>query len=364
VGPARVESVGVVGGGVIGLSIAFELACEGLEVTVIDPSPGRGASWAAAGMLAPASEVAPGEESLVADLAEAASRWPQFATRIKDVGGSDVGFRETGSVLVGATPSDAREVTRMAETMRTAGVVLEPLDGEELVRREPTLAASMRSAWLLPGDHSVDNRRLVTALLEALKALGTRLVEDSCVRVVAEPSGIRLVLEGQGEVRFDRCVLATGAAQPVEGTHALGLPSVRPVRGMALRLGAVEDVVIPTRSVRAVVDGTPCYLVPRSDGSLVVGATSEEQGRRTIALAGGVHDLLAAARAVFPGVDELSFEEASVGLRPATPDHLPFVGNLADPRVIAALGHYRNGVLLAPLTGARVTALVKQATCA
>lgn len=362
-GSPRVESVGLVGGGVIGLSIAFELVREGLDVVVIDPSPGRGASWAAAGMLAPASEVAPGEGALLSDLAAAAALWPAFAAKVAEVGGSDVGFRETGSVLVGTTPSDARDVTRTIETMRAAGVMAEPLPGAELARREPSLAASVRSAWLLPGDHSVDNRKLVTALLEALKALGARLVEDSCVRLVAEQRGLRLVLEQNGEVRCDRCVLATGAALPVEGTQALGLPSVRPVRGMTLRLGAVEDVAIPTSSVRAVVDGTHCYLVPRADGSLVVGATSEEQGRRSIAPAGGVHDLLAAARIVFPGVDELSFEEASVGFRPATPDHLPFVGRLQDPRVVAALGHYRNGILLAPLASARAAALVKDASC-
>ena len=201
----------------IGLSIAFELACEGLDVVVIDPAPGRGATWAAAGMLAPASEAAPGEEPLLADLAVAAKCWPQFAARIYDAGGADVGLRATGSVLVGATPSDAREVARMVETMRTAGVVVEPLHGDELARREPTLVSSLRSTWLLPGDHSVDNRRLVIALLAALKALGTRLIEDSCTRVVAESGALRLVLESQGELRCDRCVLATGAAPPVAG---------------------------------------------------------------------------------------------------------------------------------------------------
>lgn len=363
-GSTRVESVGVVGGGVIGMSIAFELASEGIDVVVIDPAPGHGASWAAAGMLAPASEVAPGEERLLQDLADAAALWPSFAARVGEASGSVVEYRQTGSVLVGATPSDARDVTRTVKSLRSAGIVVEQLDGDELAEREPSLAASLRSAWLLPGDHSVDNRRLVAALLEALKALGVRIIEDRCSRVDLEPRGLRLGLERVGDVRCDVCVLATGATSPIAGTEALGLPVVRPVRGVTLRLGAVEGIAIPKGPIRALVNSAACYLVPREDGSIVIGATSEEQGHRAIALAGGVHRLLDAARLVFPGVDELSFDEASVGLRPATTDHLPFVGALRDERVIAAVGHYRNGVLLAPLAAATIATIVRRASCA
>jgi len=362
VGSTRVETVGVVGAGVIGMSIAAELASAGLEVIVIDPTPGRGASWAAAGMLAPAAEVAPGEEQLLVDLAEAAASWPRFAERILAWGGCDVGYRATGSVLVGVSASDARDVARSVATMRATGIAVESLRGDELADQEPSLG-SLRSAWLLPGDHSVDNRRLVAGLLEALKALGTRIIEDRCERVVAEPKGIRLLLERQGDVRCDACVLATGAAAAVAGTESLGLPGVRPVRGITLRLGASSGAAIPSRPIRAVVDASPCYLVPREDGSLVVGATSEEQGRE-VALAGGVHRLLDASRRVLPGIDELSFDETSVGLRPATEDHLPFVGTLRDRRVVAALGHYRNGILLAPLAAATAAGLVRRALCA
>jgi glycine oxidase len=126
------------------------------------------------------------------------------------------------------------------------------------------------------------------------------------------------------------------------------------VRGVTLRLEAADGVAIPTRTIRAVVGAQACYLVPRDDGSLVIGATSEEQGLRSIVLAGGVHRLLDAARQVFPAVDELEFLEAAVGFRPTTHDHIPYVQVTRDPRFIAALGHYRNGILLAPLAGRQV----------
>jgi glycine oxidase len=133
---------------------------------------------------------------------------------------------------------------------------------------------------------------------------------------------------------------------------------VRPVRGATIRLANEGDVAIPSRTIRAVVDSTTCYLVPRVDGSIVLGATSEEQGYDEVAHAGGLYRLLDAARTIYPGIDELVFQEAAVGLRPATEDHLPFVSRLEDPRWIAALGHYRNGILLCPLAALQVASLI------
>ena len=130
------------------------------------------------------------------------------------------------------------------------------------------------------------------------KAKGVSIVEDRCIAIAAEPSGIRLSLEHQGTLRSERCVLATGAAPRVSGTEDLGLPRVRPVRGVTIRLGAVAGVGVPTRTIRGVVDGVHCYLVPRSDGSLVIGATSEELGMALVARAGGVHQLLDSPRPI------------------------------------------------------------------
>jgi glycine oxidase len=343
----------ILGGGVIGLSIAFELASTAANCTLVDPSPGRGSSWAAAGMLSRAAEVAPGEDAMLADLAQAATLWPEFARRIEHGGVSAVGYAESGSILVGLTASDAREAARFVTMATSVGVRVEPLATGHLAELVPGLVEGPRAAWSLPGDHSVDNRRLVEGLLASIKAQGVTIVEDRCVRVTREPNGVRCTLAHQGDLVSDRVVLATGALPSPPGLEELDLPHIRPVRGATLRLTARPGVVLPRRTIRAIVQGVHCYLVPRSNGELVVGATSEEQGYEEIARAGGVFQLLDAARSIFPGIDELALEEVAVGLRPATADHVPFVGALRDSRIVAALGHYRNGILLAPLTARR-----------
>ncbi len=360
--PAGPSTV-VIGGGVIGMSIAFELASAGVPCTIVDPSPGRGASWAAAGMLSAAAEVAPGEAPLLHDLVAASRAWPSFAARVASCGAHDVGYTASGSLLVGLSASDAREAARFATLATSLGVPVDPLSSEALAALEPSLVGGVRGGWALPDDHSVDNRRLVEALLAALKSLGVAVVEDRCGRVAGEPRGVRCTLEHHGELVVDHAVLATGATPPLPGVERLGLPAVRPVRGMTLRLSSRRGAALPSRTIRAVVEGVHCYLVPRRGGELVVGATSEEQGYELDARAGGAFQLLDAARRVLPSLDELVLDELAVGLRPATADHVPFVGRTSDARIVAALGHYRNGILLAPLTARRVVELLEVAPC-
>lgn len=320
---------------------------------LVDPSPGRGASWAAGGMLSAAAEVAPGEEPLLEQLREAARLWPGFAERVESLSGAEVGFVQAGSLLVGATSSDAREAARLAAMIASTGHRVEPLDRAGVLALEPALG-TVGGGWLLPEDHHVDNRHLVECLHDAVKALGVAIVEDRCVALDTTGHPLRCAFEHRGELVADACVLATGAQAPPRGAEALGLPRVRPVRGCTLRLRATGGEQLPVHTVRAIVDGTACYLVPRSDRSLVVGATSEEDADAAIARAGGVHQLLDAARRVLPGIDELHLEEVAVGLRPATDTNLPFVAALSDPRVLAAVGHYRSGLLLAPLAARQV----------
>ena len=286
---------------------------------------------------------------------------PPFADRLGAASGVDVGFVASSSILVGGTPSDARDLVRSARLMREAGATVEPLGSDEIEILEPALAGQGARGLLA-------SRRRPSG--QPSRGRGARLGAQGArcphhrgrVRRRGDrrqPSASSFA--HHGALGAEVCVLATGAAHAVAGTEGSGCPGVRPVRGATLRLGPVLGVAVPTRTVRAVVDSTHCYLVPRSDGSLVVGATSEEQGYRRVAPSGGIFRLLEAARAVYPGLDELIFEEASVGLRPATEDHLPFVARLEDRRFVAAFGHYRNGILLAPLAGSQVAELLAAA---
>jgi glycine oxidase len=352
--------VHVVGGGVIGLACAWELSRNGHEVTVVAPAPGRtGASWVAAGMLAPVTEAQFGESALTALLVEGARRWPAFAAALHDATGDDIGYDTTGTVTVAVDASDRASLDDLLTYQHALGLEAYRRSASECRRLVPALSPALRGGLEVPGDHQVDNRALLGALVQACRQGGVTFVER---RVAALEDGPALVLDDGRRLAPDRVVLAAGTALPsIDGVAAAGLPSLRPVKGHILRLGppdAASPVPRLARTVRGLAHGRSVYLVPRPDGSVVVGATVEERGADTAVRAGAVHELLCDARAVVPAVDELELLEAATGLRPATPDNTPRIGWTALPGVLAAVGHYRNGILLAPLTAAAVVALV------
>ncbi|WP_433079085.1 glycine oxidase ThiO [Dactylosporangium sp. CA-052675] len=325
-------SIGIVGGGIIGLSVAFELVERGAaDITVYDADPGRGAGLVAAGMLAPTAEAVFGEEDLQALMLESMRRWPSFAERVEARTGLPISYRTDGTLLVALTADDQAEIDRLIGFYRRAGTAIEPLTGRELREREPLLAPRVRGGALAPGDHQVDPR----LLLRALRTLPVRFE----ARDVADPSTLR----------DDVIIVAAGTASAA----LTGLP-VRPVKGQLLRLRGAEPLL--RHVVRGVARGRDVYLVPRRDGELVVGATEEERGADTTVTAGGVLDLLHPAADLLPGVAELVLAETLAGLRPGTPDNAPVIDRL-ESGVIVATGHHRNGVLLAPATAAAVAEL-------
>ncbi|WP_235737888.1 glycine oxidase ThiO [Nocardioides alcanivorans] len=337
------RSVAVIGGGIIGLSCADELLRAGHEVVVCDPAPATGATHAAAGMLAPAGEAWFGEEALLRLGLDSLARWPEYAANLEQRSGTDVDLRSTGTLLVGMDRDDLIDVRRSCALLEESGVRVEPLDREALWRREPGLSSRVAGGVWLPHDRHVDPRRVAVALLAVLG--------DRVVRQRATPVEGGVLLEDGRVLAADVVVLATGAT---------GLASVRAVRGEVIRVRTPDA---PTHMVRARVHGQPVYVVPRSDGEVVIGATEEEHPGHSAPTVGGMARLLDAARQLLPGLDTAEFIDAVARDRPGTPDNGPLLGVLEGTgaqRPIVAGGHYRGGVLLAPVTAAVVRALVEE----
>lgn len=352
----------VIGGGVIGLAIAWRAALRGLDVAVADPAPATGASYAAAGMLAPVSEVTYTEEPLLRLGLDSLARWPAFAAELSAAAGTDLDLRHDGTLDVAFSSDDMTALGELAAFLDKLGLAVERLTGRECRRLEPMLAPSVRGGLLVAGDAWVDPRRVSRALLAALRAAGVPLLRARVTEIDAsggEVRGVRLAAADGGErtVAAERVVLATGAwAGSIAGPPADVLPPVRPVKGQIMRLRSATPLL--RHCVRGSVHGSPVYLVPRGDGELVLGATQEELGFDTSVTAGGLWELLRDARELVPGVTELKVVDAVAGLRPGTPDNLPVIGPSALPGLYLATGHHRGGVLLCPFTADLVAGLL------
>ncbi len=350
----------VVGGGLIGLAAAWRLAQRGAHVTVIDPAPATAASRAAAGMLAPVTEVHYGEEPLLALNLESARRYPAFVGELEDATGGSAGYRECGTLAVALDTGDRAVLADLHAYQQRLGLEVQLLSGRECRAMEPMLAPEVRGGLYVHGDHQVDNRRLADVLTTATAAQGVRLVRQRAAELVVDDDAATGVRLADGTVlAADRVVLAAGPwSGQLAGLPADVVPPVRPVKGQILRLRCPPAAPLLDRTVRAVVAGSMVYLVPRADGEVVVGATAEEMGFDTTVRAGAVYELLRDAHEVVPGVTELELVEASAGLRPGSPDNAPLVGPSALPGLVLATGHYRNGVLLTPVTADAVAAAV------
>ena len=347
-----VVDVAVVGAGVIGLSVAWRAASEGLSVAVCDPEPAQGASWAAAGMLAPTNEARWGEGEVRALALASAAAWPDYAAALEEESGIDVGLRRDGTLSVALDADDYRALAEHFAVLRGMGCDVELLTGQDCRRLEPSLSPRIAGGVLSAGDHQVDNRALLRALTQAIARRGVDL-RRSAVRQVRS-AGERVAgvaLEDGTELAAGKVVLAAGWRSGQVGGLAPGdIAPVRPVKGQILRLQSNPSIPVIGRAVRALAQGRSVYLVPRASGEVVVGATVEERGPDMTVTAGAVYDLLRAAVAVVPEVGELELSEAIARLRPGSPDNGPVIGPASTPGLFLATGHYRNGILLAPVT--------------
>jgi glycine oxidase len=350
---SRTADVVVVGGGLIGLGIAWRAAGLGLRVDVVDPEPGRAASYAAAGMLAPVTEAHYNEEPLLRLNLASSERYPAFVADVEEASGLTAGYRQTGTLAVALDGDDLAALTELYAFQRSLGLAVDQLSGRECRRLEPLLAPGARGALLVAGDHQVDNRRLTSALLRATERGGVVVRRSRVESVVAAHDRVTGVRLSDGTtVTAGQVVLAAGCwSGHIGGLPPEVVPPVRPVKGQTVRL-RVPEVFAPflRRNVRGLVKGTHVYLVPRADGELVIGATQEEMGFDTQVTAGGVYELLRDARELVPAITELPLVETHAGLRPGTPDNAPLLGPTALPGLVVATGHHRNGVLLTPIT--------------
>jgi glycine oxidase len=350
----------VVGGGIIGLAIAWRARQAGMSVTVLERDlAGRGTSHVAAGMLAPVAEVefgVSGERLLELGL-RSAGIWPAFAAELEAEADISVGLLRTGTLLLARDGDDARELERQLEFRNSLGLAVRRLRPSEARELEPALAPTVRLALEAPDDHSVDPRLVLAALRRACESSGVRLREHARVaRVELDGGRIAGVSLQDGErMSAAQVVLAAGPwSEHVDGLPAgAGVP-VRPVKGQILRLRDPAGAGLLERVLRF----RGGYLVPRGDGRYVLGASVEEQGFSLAPTARGVYELLRDARELVPGTGELEIEELSVGLRPGTPDNAPAIGHGTAGGLIWATGHYRNGILLAPLTAELVVGLL------
>lgn len=350
----------VIGGGIIGLSIAWRLAKGEARVTVLDPAPGSGASRAAAGMLAAVTEAHYGEEELLALNLESSRLWPSFATELEQASGEPLGYDSSGTLAIAYDPSDRAALEELHRFQQSLGLESTTLAASACRNLEPALAPGIRGGLDVPSDHQVDPRKVVAALETACGLAGVRLEKVSAEHITIAGGRVASVRSAEGdEMSAGRYVLAAGwQSARLAGLPPEARPPLRPVKGQILRLRLDERLPRPSRTLRAVVRGNTVYLVPRGSGEIVCGATVEEMGTDARVTAGAVYSLLRDAQAIVPALYEAELVECLAGFRPGTPDNVPLIGETAVEGLFMAAGHYRNGVLLAPVTAEIVASLL------
>ena len=354
----------IIGGGVIGLSIGWQLAKSGASVIIYEQAEvGRAASWAAAGMLAPLAEAHTEEPELLKLGTQSLARYPQWVQELEAAAEMSIGYRVEGTLIVGLEPDDTHQLRHLYASQQDLGIPdVEWLTGRAAREIEPTLSPRVTAAIRCETDHQVDNRLMVKALQRAYQRCGGALCENNAVESIQIENGVATGIKTQGgeEHNADVIVLSAGCeSAQIQGLPDAIRPPVRPVKGQMLALHMEEGITVKNviRTVRARYPMS-VYLVPRTDGRLIVGATSEEMGFDTRLTAGGVFELLRGAYEAVPGIYELPLLETWTGLRPGSRDNAPILGETPIENLIYATGHYRNGILLTPITAYEISKLI------
>ena len=337
--------IAIVGAGINGLGIGWALAECGVSVDIFERGKaGRATSWAAAGMLAAASEAEPLEDAVMALHLHSQSLWPSFAARLEQASGQGIDYRNEGTLIIASERDEVDRLRFRYDYARSVGLDVEWLSGSAVREKEPGLGPSTRAAISIPQDHQVDNRKIVQALHRAALTAGATLHEDSDAALDYSSGRVVGVIAGKDRIPADLVILANGPWAGAINLPPLVLPPVRPIKGQAFALQAQPDYLRHVLWARGV------YIVPRLDGRLIVGATVEEKGFDENLTAGGMLSLLHSAWHALPDIQELPLLESWVGFRPGSPDDAPIFGESGVPGLVYACGHNRNGFLLLPAT--------------
>jgi glycine oxidase len=336
--------VAIAGGGVIGGSIALELARAGLRVAVFDrQQPGQEASWASAGIISPAPEN-PGMFATVELAKESAAMYPEFAALVEEISGQSTGYRHKGTLEALFSQDTKAELSTIIAVHHGLGLKAEPLRAEDARELEPALSEEIEAAVLRPDEASIDNRALTAAVLEAARRSGAEFFPGSGVSAIRREGNRCEGLTLQNEkVDAKWTIIAAGCfSGAIEGAAAYA--PVRPAKGQMASLRA-DDL-----KIERVLWSEKIYLVPRNDGRILVGATVEYEGFDKRVTAGGIEKILSAALELAPGLKNARIEETWAGLRPDSQDHLPIMGPTDIDGLVMATGHFRSGILLTPIT--------------
>jgi glycine oxidase len=343
----------IVGGGVIGCSIAWRLAQAGLKVTVFERGRvGCEASRAAAGMLSPQGESQTAGPFFDLCLRSRAM-YRSFAEELNDASGIDVEYKDEGTLFVVLQGEDDEEKTRWAAWQLEAGLPLEHVSAGEIHRIEPAVTESATRAIFLPEEHQVENRRVMDALEVAMKRAGVELIEGAEVTALAMEHGTVTGVVSAGQ-RHDACAVVVAAGTwSSRLLEPLGLNvKVTPARGQMI---AVQGGKFP---ISRVLHSSRVFVVTRGVGRILIGATVEQAGFRKAVTVRAIKHLLSAAVELVPSLGEFEIVETWSGLRPDTIDHLPIIGPSGIDKLLLATGHFRNGILLAPVTAELVAGVI------
>ncbi|NIM20186.1 MAG: glycine oxidase ThiO [Candidatus Latescibacteria bacterium] len=348
--------VAVIGGGIIGLATAWQLAKRGADVSLFERhTTGRGASWVAAGMLAPLSEVGFEDEDFLRIGRESLSLYPRFLDELKKDSDSEVVLDTRGTLMIGLDRDDAERLRRLHVFREQLGLPVKWLSGTEAREIEPLISPRTSSAIWIPDDHQVNNQALVDALKIAFEKCGGTLYENRPVSAIQTDNGRATgVLNDDGDVKATSVIVAAGCwSRKLNGIPKELLPPVRPVKGQIITLRSDG-----TYELSHVVRAPDAYLLPKGDGRVLLGASEEEMGFDTTITAGPIYKLLERGWEAVPSIYDLEVEKIEAGLRPGSRDHDPIVGETSIEGLYYATGHYRHGILLAPITAYEMSGLI------